>query len=325
MRRATLLAACCETWFLALFPVTARAETAYTESIEWVVASSDRIVVGKVTSVDAVKDRENQTCQTVIITVSKTLKGAHTPRETFVMPAYLSNGFAKAWMDEGALIVFFLLKNDGHRVSVPADKFAWVLRDDQCGPNAILLRKNKKGEIDVMDVLTCDFDVLTDPSSILKYVEKTIDKQRSKRALRQHSVDVPFETPVFKKLWSGSSVFLDVPVDEKLEALGRRWCRSASCFEREEGANALAYFPNERNLALLKSLLNDPTTSDGTYHETVPGKTEMRLIWHKTFYPVRKAAYDSLRQLGAQVQKPVLEVLLEGHDEPEPKPDRSKP
>jgi hypothetical protein len=129
---------------------------------------------------------------------------------------------------------------------------------------------------------------------------------------------VPGDTAVYKKLWSGSAVYLTVPVDEKLELLGQKWCKSNSICERAEGAKILRYFKNEKNIGILKSLLNDPNSAESTLHRTVPGRSELELVHRKKVYYVRQAAFDALRKLGSEVAKPVLEELLEGRDESDP-------
>lgn len=117
-------------------------------------------------------------------------------------------------------------------------------------------------------------------------------------------------------------MYLIVPVDEKLQELGRRWCISGSSTQRAEGAQALRHFKNDRNVEILKPLLNAPSTSEATRSRSVPGKAELELVSRKKVYYVRSAAFESLRALGANVKRPVLEELLEGRDEPEPYADR---
>src|SRR5262245_12277157 len=120
-------------WFgcghLLLVPACAKAEVVVAESIEWVLATSDRVVVGKVTKVGKVSDQDNKECQAVTVAISKTLKGARTGHETFLLRPYIYSGCAKQWMDEGIPIIFCLIKNDGKRVPVPPKKFPGLLRD----------------------------------------------------------------------------------------------------------------------------------------------------------------------------------------------------
>ena len=130
MKRTSALAAWFGCTFIFLVSASTHAEIVIAESTEWVLATSDRVLIGTVIKVDSVTDRENQECQVVTIAISKTLKGTHKERETFLLYPYIYKDYAKQWKDEGIPIIFCLIKNDGKRISVPADKFAWVLRDN---------------------------------------------------------------------------------------------------------------------------------------------------------------------------------------------------
>jgi HEAT repeat protein len=134
---------------------------------------------------------------------------------------------------------------------------------------------------------------------------------------------VPGQTAVYKKLWSLGTVRLIVPADEKLEAFGRNLCESKSSLSRVEGARILQLFKNDKNVAILKKLLSDDATSEKTSHELIRG--HMELVYRKKEYHVRQAAYKALRELGVKVEKPVLEELLEGSDDPEPLANEQKP
>jgi signal peptidase I len=306
-----------------LLPASVHAEIVVAESMEWVLATSDRVVVAKVVKVDTVLDQEKKECQLVTVAITKTLKGENADRVTFLLRPYIHHGYAKQWMDEGIPIIFYLIKNDGKRVAVPAEKCAWLLRDNGNGPDAVLLGKSKHHFTGCIPVLTRQFEVLTETAAILKFVEKSA-KLQAKGTPQPHTLEVPSDTAVYKKLWSRSAVYLIVPIDEKLEELGRKWCMTDSPRERTEGAKILRHFKNERNIELLKPLLKDPSTSEATMHRTVPGKAELELVYRKKLYYVRQAAYDALRELGAKVERPVLEELLEGRDDPAPNLDNKR-
>jgi hypothetical protein len=324
MKTTSALIVCSGCAFLLLMPASAHAESAVGESIEWVLAASDRVLVGKVIKVDNITDQDNKECQAITVAVSRTLKGAHTERETALLRPYINEGYAKQWRDEGIPLIFCLVKNDGKRVSVPPKKVAWVLRDNNNGPDAVLLGKSKHYWTGCIPVLTRDFEVLAEADVILRFVEGAVKARRNATTPQPHTLRVPGNTAVYKKLWSGSAVYLTVPVDEKLEALGERWCKSNSPFDRREGAKILRHFRNEKNIGLLKSLLTDPHTAESTLHRTVPGKTELELVYRKKEYYVRQVAFEALCKLGVKVDRPVLEELLEGHDEPDPKVEGRK-
>ena len=71
------------------------------------------------------------------------------------------------------------------------------------------------------------------------------------------------------------------------------------------------------NIAILKGLLTDPSTAEATRYRSVAGKIELELVYRKNVYYVRQAAFAALRELGVKMNRPVLEELLEGHDEPD--------
>jgi hypothetical protein len=307
-----------------LLPAGARAESALAESIEWLLADSDRVVVAKVSKVDMVTARDKKEYEAATVEVSKTLKGPSADKVTFVLNNY-NPAYAKQWMEEGIPILFFLRKNDGDRIPVPVDKFAWVLRDDHNNHDAVLLGKSKHYWTGCIPAFTRDYEVLTDAETILQWTEQAAKATEKDRRPRHHAVAVPGDTAVSKKFRAGGRVRLVVPVDDKLEALGRDRCKSASPFDREEGANILRHFKNDKNVEILKGLLDDPHTSDATLHRTVAGKAELELVYRKKLYYVRQAAFDTLREFGVKVDKPVLEELLEGRDEPGPNdPKRHK-
>jgi hypothetical protein len=325
MKCTSAFAAWCACAFLLLLPASAPAPTVVADSIEWLLTTSDRVFIGKVINVDKVTDRDNKPCQAVTVAISNTLKGVHTQRETFVLPAYIYHGYAEQWMEEAIPIVFFLLKNDGKRASFPPDRFAWVLRDNQIGPDAVLLGKSKYYWTGCIPVLTRDFEVLTETDTIVKFLEKTVKAAGQHKTPQPHTLAVPGDTAVYKKLWQRSAVFLVVPVDARLEILGQKWCKSDWPHQRAEAAKVLGHFKTEKNIALLKSLLNDSNSAEETLHRTVPGTTELELVYRKRVYYVRQAAFVALRDLGAKVDKPVLQDLLEGRDEPDAKLDDRKP
>ena len=202
MRTSSAIAAYVACALIVLVSSSAHAQTAIAESIEWVLTTSARVVVGKVINVEVVLDRDKKECEAVTIAISRTLKGVAADRETVLVPQYIYRGFAKQWMDEGIPIVFCLNKHDGKRISIPTNKFAWVLRDGHNRVDAILLGESKHHFTGCIPVLTRDFKVLTKTDAILKYMEKTIAANPKNVVPCSVMVEVPGNTPVFEKLSS---------------------------------------------------------------------------------------------------------------------------
>ena len=65
---------------------------------------------------------------------------------------------------------------------------------------------------------------------------------------------------------------------------------------RLEGVKALRKFRSERNITLLKSLLDEPAYS---IHNSPAGKREK-------VYDIRETAYETLRAWHIEIRKPVL-------------------
>jgi hypothetical protein len=294
---------------------SARAEIAVAESIEWVLANSDRVVVGTVAKVDKAAGSDNKDYQAVTVNISQTLKGAETKRETFLLHHYLSRSYAQQWLEEDIPLLFCLIKNDGKCLPFSVNEFPWVLREDHNNADAVLLGKSKHHWTGCIKVLTRDFEVLREKRAVLKYVEKAINQQPKDGGLHSHVLSVPSDTEVYKELWSGSAVHLVVPIDQNLEMLGRSWCAPQSSGDRREGARILRHFKNDQNIAILGSLLNDPDTSEETLSRSA-GNGKMELVYRKKIYHVRKEAYEALHDWGVAIDSPVLEELLEGRDEP---------
>jgi hypothetical protein len=285
---STVLAAC----VIGLnLPSAASAEVAVGESIEWVIADSERVVIGKVVKVETVAQHEVATVE-----VTKTIRGEHEPKVTFLLRRY--HGIvAKGWLEDGEPILFCLVGNDKPKGRDELPKgYDWVLRQDGNHPSAVLLGKAKRQGPGPIDVFTRDFGVLTEPAAILKHVEvyaKSIPNNWKKK----HTVlRAPSESAVYKKLWSGSAVLLMVPVDPQLETQGRQWCKSDSVETRVRGAKVLGNFKNDENVKILRPLLQDAGyyTGDG-----------------KRRFVVRAAAYDALRSFSVKVEMPILEEPLD--------------
>jgi hypothetical protein len=266
--------------FIALVSLAApaRAEIAFGESIEWVTADADRVIVGRVIKVE-MRDKQ----EVAVVEVSQTIRGKHEPTVKVFRHGKLG-AKSKEWLDAGAPVMFFLRSNAS----------AWILRDDHNFPSVIVLGKTKREAPRSMDVFTRDFGMLTEPDAILKHVEayaKSIPADWKKQHIM---LDAPGSSAVFRKLWGGSTVLLKVPVDPQLDTQGRRWCKSADPDQRVHGVQALAKFKNDENIKLLKSLLQDPAFSTGD---------GMRR------YYVRRNAFEALRGFGVEVARPVLEEL----------------
>ncbi len=279
----------------ALVPTAVRSETVVAESIDWAIADSDWVGVGVVIKVEKAGKFE-----VVTVRPTRIFKGNAAERLTFALPSY--NGpVAKDWQKAGQPMLFCLVSNERGRKKdpgLPAD-VPWVLRDDGNSFDAFPLAKGLRRLSGTSAVYTRDFKILTEPTALLKRVERIAALHPTGQVPKQHTLDVPWGTELFQKLYAGSSVLLTVPVDADLEVQGRRWCASKEYYNRLTGVRILKHFKNDHNIQLLKSLLRDPgySTGDG-----------------KKRYDVRRFAFETLGEFGVRVARPVLEESDKGKD-----------
>ena len=90
------------------------------------------------------------------------------------------------------------------------------------------------------------------------------------------------------------------------------WCKARSPDDRGTGAWILQNFKSDQNIALLKSLLDDPATDESAQYASTGPNGQLELVYRKKVFAVRQAAFESLQKLGVHVPKPVLEILLDG-------------
>lgn len=268
---------------LALFGTTgiAKAEINSGEAIEWIVADSDRVIVGKTTKVEKSNGQD-----IVTVNVSKTIRGKHEETIRFTTQP---GGSAANWQKAGVPILFCLVNRDRSKDAKELPDPSLVLRH---GPGYVSAFPLGKADQRESDVFTREFGVLTDADAIVKYVEaysKTIPADWKRKSIR---IGLPGDTPAFKKLWAGSAVYFTLPVDAALEAQGKKWCASKRGDNRVLGIASLKEYPSEPNIKILKGLLTDENVAIGS---------------GKKYYYVRTKAFEALRDLGVTVERPILE------------------
>ncbi len=191
-------------------PMIGRAEPAFHDSIEWVIANSDRVVIGKVVKTEMVGKHEVATVE-----VQETLRGEHEPKVSFVLQEYCS-GYAKDWMADGHPMIFFVVKIDGakRRDQLP-NGMQWVLHDNGNGNSAVLLGETKRTWPGTIDVFTRSFDHLTEPATIVKYVRNYAKSIPPERVENGWNLNVPHRTPAYSKVFPpqfpGNAFILRVP------------------------------------------------------------------------------------------------------------------
>jgi hypothetical protein len=285
---------------VALFASTARAEIVVEESIEWVIADSERVFVGKVAKVERRGNHE-----AVTVDVAQTFRGKHEAKATFFVPSR-GGAAAEGWRKRDLPMLFCLVKRaDITDARGLPDNLQWVVRPGISQHSAAFLGSDENHI--TMPIITRDFKVLTESKQVIAHVEayaKSIKPEWKKAKLM---MSVPTESPAFKRLWAGSAVRLYVPADAAMESLGRAWCKDKSVETRAQGARVLGSFKNEANIKILKSLLVD----DG-FLNCSGSKSFGDLIIRReyVYFPARAAAYAALQELQLDLEMPTTELTL---------------
>jgi hypothetical protein len=138
--------------------------------------------------------------------------------------------------------------------------------------------------------------VLVDPDEVVARVEKRA-RQHPKRF-----TEAGFIAPRGEELEDQNSVyFVFAPYDPEERAVFLKQLQSASGTDRAGAAHHLAHYPDAEVIAALKKCLTDDYFND--QHIEEPGARPRPA----KIYVVRRAAYESLRQLKVEVPRPELE------------------
>jgi hypothetical protein len=303
-------------------------------SIEGLVAESVVVVRAQVT--DVVRDPAKGIgwWEGVTLKVTETLKGPHEASLTFAHDYSFESNIFGAWKDAGREHLYLFVPNAGYwKHAAPNDLAAryplTLLRVIRLGP-VVPAEKNYgppgQGPWH-LPLFTHDLKVIGEPEALLKAARAAVLEGRGRGKAEMHRLDVP-HVVMYKTGEVGDANSLFLPVDQHLEELARRIIRSPGDYitpadfgpakddaSRKRSANelrfsrdllradavkALRHFKSDENIALLKTLLNDPATIGGTQFDG-----EKQIDLGREYY-IRKAAYEALRDWGVQVAEPVL-------------------
>ena len=155
---------------------------------------------------------------------------------------------------------------------------------------------------ETLEVMTAEVELLRDPEAVIRAARAAVNRLPANvKRVHTFNLTVPREV-VAKTRWdasyqTGGYLRLSVPVDQQLEKRAQDYIRSDNPQRRSEGAKALVYSKSDENIALIKPLLDD---SHFSFYSRDGGTTGERS------YPVRYAAYQTLKEWGIDVKKPVF-------------------
>lgn len=278
----------------------AAAEITVGESLDWLVLSRPHVAVAAVAGSDVEVDAgDGWAYLTIRYRVKQAVKGEPPAESSLRRPAGApkdAEAIRQGAPGEGAEFLLFF--------------------DDQKRIN-YAINLDRPGDRWHTAAFATDFRVLKDRKAIMAVVEKRVAQLKvdpPKEPLPANAaniftppdrflrLDVPFDTPAHAALFAGSSAYLIVPADPEFKAKLLEQIRDPSPRERARAAALLGAYRGEETVGALKSLLNDPErTQIVTTVMLATGEKRDRKV---TVYPVRQAAYDTLRRLGADVPKP---------------------
>jgi hypothetical protein len=278
---------------LLLVAGAARAEINVADSLEWMTVDCRLIVKGKVVRSEDRKGEGGYTYRDVTVEIGELLKGKHEGK-TLTFTIYRDPTGAD-WKTSGRTHLFFLKDGDPKQKDLAG---RLVQRDWTYGaidlekPQRVYLSEMKKAE-DAKTILAT-VRAFAGWKPVLAPGEQNVFAPRRGWLMQE----VPADSPIFNELWAGSSVLMRVPAEEKHRGEAMKQVRSANPRERARAANVLRNYPCKETVEALKALLKDPGE---TKWMDQTGKVT------RITYEVRRAAYESLLDLGEKPDKPLLE------------------
>jgi hypothetical protein len=261
-------------------PTAAAAEINVGESLEWMVADSDLVVRGQVLSVTASRGPGQVVYERARVRIDETIKGVARPVVDILVRHVGPAERPSSWRADRSELLLFLVDSSRRAGEDTAYRRApFAVRAGVHGLSAIRLGAASP------EAFTMDQRVLSSRAAIL-------DAARAAGKFAGRTRPTPFnldaDGPIFQRLWAGSAVWLQVPIDARLEVLARSAIGSSRLRDRLQAVRALGHFKSAANIALMKRLLADPGS-----HVEIEGKRQTRV------FAVRAAALANLRAWGA--------------------------
>jgi len=217
----------------------------HTESIESTVANADLVFVGRIVKFDPADQEAEAKGYNVTVAFEETLK-------------------KKLFIDEPYRILQIRLP---YRPSVITD---WKERSCRLlvayDSDAPISTKVIELTHDRLEVMTADIKLLCDPDAVIEAARRAVDRiPPSVKRVHTFRLWVPRKViagTTWEKYYNtGGHLVLSVPVDKQLEKRAIRYIRSKSNARRWEGLRALRYFKSDKNIARIKTLLDDAKSS----------------------------------------------------------------
>jgi hypothetical protein len=263
--------ACLIALLLAIATVIAQPIGGGMDSIEWQVADSDVVAAGQIKNLQTLKEDRNTHDLWLLVTfaVDETIKAPKHKELRFVLCHKTSYGHVRRWAQDRTNVMVFLgesrhitSRGSGYRLTggntwlYSREPFAPVEGYDE---NSMLeLKSGAK-----VQAWTIDLRPLSEPEDILKEARKAArEEPKGKRPIQQMLIIWPEKLEGLQldtRQFSGN-FYVFVPVDARTERVAQGWVNSPEKELRRLAVDVLVSFKSQKNVVLLRKLLDDPAT-----------------------------------------------------------------
>jgi hypothetical protein len=270
------------------------------ESVEWITRDSDLVIIGYTLqlSSDLPEPGSRMVREQVTVGVDRVILGAYSAG---TLTFNRKTEFPGDLGHDARPQLLFLKRStdpaDWHTIGAP-----WILRTrfvfGDNSPGLPLANGGRaKTASDVVAAIQAEASKLGDNPFAVHVESRSDTFSRTKTLIggEGHLVwDSPKGSLVLK---TGERQFLIVPAYPHLHQYALELCKSTDENERARGAYVLRNFPDPSSVRILTALLKDASA----YRWDLSSTTACAV------YTVRVAAYDTLRDLGVAVTRPLLE------------------
>jgi hypothetical protein len=274
-----------------IFCPQTQAEVNGADSLEWLACASEVIVLGQITSSRVEKGPGDVIYEDCVLRVTETIKGKETREISFCYRHFPRDDIS--WLRPRAELLVFLSRwqdsYEDERIHLYVNPYY------EARMHKLLVPTQNREPLSVFDLRNPPHHVFDrDGRQLLQRDEiLSIARAWAKAPIVNYlERDAAYDSDAFQQLRSGSAVWLKVPAEEKYRPEFMKLARSEDVFERTKAAAELGKYPGRETEEVLRRLLDDTTESQSLFAADV--------IW-EVRYPVREAAYRSLKKLGISV------------------------
>lgn len=250
---------------------------------------------------------------TLTVKVDEVLKGKKTEELQLVRETSAYDQRCTQWCDARTELLWFLGQRDTYANTTDndADRKWGLLRLGKPVPDERSYKEHAP------PIFSMDFRVLKQRDEILAAARRAavILERSSHKPIKCITVDIPHGVAA-KCRPCGDANFFTVPVIQELEPIARKMITAPEKLDRYypgllrlSGVEILANFKSDENTALLKNLLDDPTSVISAQNRR--GKPREQPVRK---YVVRATAHMILKRWKVKLPKPIVQETLRSDD-----------